>query len=245
MILLRNIAFCIAFYIGSLVLSFGAAGFSYVYPKWVRPWCDAWSAWHHWCCTHLLGLTIRETGTRPDQPALYAIKHESFFEAIAMANTFDHPAGVAKRELFDIPGWGRAALAYGLIPVAREQGASALRSMLKAARPALKQGRPIVIFPEGTRVPHGTQPPLQSGFAALYKLFGLPVVPVAVDSGKLYRSGLKRPGVITWHFGEMIEPGLPRKEVEARVHAAINIFNRDDGDDGIADEAPEPEPEID
>lgn len=230
MLLLRNIAFYLAFYSGSFLLSFLAAGASYVYPAWVRPFCDAWSNWHHWCCTRLLGITIRETGTRPDRPALYAIKHESFFEAIAMANMFDHPAGVAKKELFDIPGWGRAGRAYGLIPVAREQGATALRALLKAARPALKAGRPIVIFPEGTRVAHGTQPDLRPGFAALYKLFGLPVVPVAVNSGPVYHRGLKQQGTITWHFGEPIEPGLPRDEVERLVHEGINALNKPSDD---------------
>lgn len=225
MLLLRNIAFYIAFYTGSLLLSFGAAAASYVRPAWVRPLCDWWSDWHDWCCRHLLGLTIVERGTRPDFPVLYAIKHETMFEAIAMAHTFDYPAGVAKAELFDIPGWGRAGKAYGLIPVARDQGAKALRGMLKAARAATDAGRPIVIFPEGTRVPHGTRPPLQSGFAALYKLFGLPVVPVAVDSGPVYKPRLKRPGTITWQFGELIEPGLPREEIEARVHRAINALN--------------------
>ncbi|GGD63507.1 1-acyl-sn-glycerol-3-phosphate acyltransferase [Erythrobacter arachoides] len=228
MLLLRNIAFYIAFYTGSLLLSFGAAGASYVRPQWVRPLCDWWSAWHHWCCVNLLGLRIVETGARPDRPVLYAIKHESFFEAIAMAHTFDYPAGVAKQELFDIPGWGRAGKAYGLIPVARDQGARALRAMLKQARAATEAGRPIVIFPEGTRVPHGTRPPLQSGFAALYKLFGLPVVPVAIDSGPIYHRRLKPRGTITWKFGEVIEPGLPRAEIEARVRDAINALNASD-----------------
>lgn len=225
MLVLRNIAFYIAFYSGSFLLSFGAAAASYTRQEWVRPLCDAWSDWHHWCCVNLLGLNIVETGTRPDRPVLYAIKHESFFEAIAMAHTFDYPAGVAKQELFDIPGWGRAGRAYGLIPVARDQGARALRAMLKAAKRATQEGRPIVIFPEGTRVAHGTRPPLQSGFAAIYKLFGLPVVPVAVNSGPVYHRVLKRKGTITWHFGEVIEPGLPRKEIEAKVHAAINVLN--------------------
>ena len=89
MLLLRNIAFYIAFYTGSLFLSFGAAGASYVRPAWVRVLCDWWSDWHQWCCENLLGLTIVETGERPEGPVLYAIKHESFFEAIAMAHTFD------------------------------------------------------------------------------------------------------------------------------------------------------------
>ena len=97
--------------------------------------------------------------------------------------------------------------------------------MLAEARTFIGTGRPLAIFPEGTRVPHGTRPPLQAGFAGIYKLLGLPVVPVAVDSGTLYHRWWKRPGTITLHFGEPIPPGLPRDEIEARVHAAINLLN--------------------
>jgi 1-acyl-sn-glycerol-3-phosphate acyltransferase len=75
-------------------------------------------------------------------------------------------------------------------------------------------------------VRHGTQPPLQAGFAGLYKLLGLPVIPVAVDSGPLYHRFIKRAGTVTYRFGEPVPPGLPRAEAEARVHAAINALNR-------------------
>jgi len=81
-----------------------------------------------------------------------------------------------------------------------------------------------VIFPEGTRVPHASSPPLQAGFAGLYKLLALPVVPVAVDTGPLYHRWWKRPGTITYRFADQIPPGLPRDEVEARVHAAISAM---------------------
>jgi 1-acyl-sn-glycerol-3-phosphate acyltransferase len=67
--------------------------------------------------------------------------------------------------------------------------------------------------------------PLQAGFAGLYKLIGLPVVPVAVNSGPLYHRRWKRRGTITLRFGETIPTGLPRDEIEVRVLAAINSLN--------------------
>ena len=99
--------------------------------------------------------------------------------------------------------------------------------MLTRSRALLADGRPIIIFPEGTRVIHGEAPPLQSGFAGLYKMLNVPVVPVAVDSGKLMPRNRwrRRPGIITYKVGEEIPAGLPRAEVEARVHAAMNAFN--------------------
>ncbi|WAT17411.1 lysophospholipid acyltransferase family protein [Aurantiacibacter sp. MUD11] len=226
MIYLRNIAFYAVFYLGSIICVTGAVLAAFIAPSGIRFWPDTWSKLHHWACRRLLGITIVETGQQPTSRAFYAIKHESFFEAINLPTMFEFPALFAKQELFDIPGWGTAARNYGVIPVARQEGAKALRSMIRATKPLLEHERPIVIFPEGTRVPHGTRPPLQAGFAALYKLLNLPVVPVAIDSGPLYQRGLKRPGTLTIHFGEPIEPGLPREEIEARVHAGINALNK-------------------
>jgi len=185
-----------------------------------------WSGWHRWCVVHLLGAKVRIEGEIPKQPVLYAIKHESFFEAIDAPTLLDSPSVFAKQELFAIPLWGRSALVYGLIPVARDQGARMLRQMVTSARERIAEGRPLVIFPEGTRVPHGSGPPLQAGFAGLYKLLGIPVVPVAVNSGPLYHRLWKRSGTITYRFGELIPPGLPRDEIEARVHTAMNSLNQ-------------------
>jgi 1-acyl-sn-glycerol-3-phosphate acyltransferase len=194
-------------------------------PAQFRKVPNAWSAFHRWCAIHILGIALREEGTRPAGPALYVLKHESFFEAIELGALFKDPVVFAKEELFRIPGWGRAARAYGAIPVMRGAGAKGLRAMMAEARRFAGSGRPLAIFPEGTRVPHGKRPPLRSGFAGLYKLFGLPVVPVAIDSGPTYQHWWKRPGTITVRFGEPLPPGLPREEIEARVHSAINALN--------------------
>lgn len=222
---LRSLAFYLVFYLGSVFYVLASVVTAAVAPRHARTMPDLWSAFHRDCMRVLLGIKVRETGSRPQGTALYAIKHESFFEAIDLPNTLDHPVPFAKEELFRIPGWGRAARSYGSVMVRRDEGAKALRAMLAEARRFIGTGRPLALFPEGTRVPHGTRPPLQSGFAGIYKLLGLPVVPVAVDSGPLYHRWWKRPGTITMHFGEPIEPGLPREEIEARVHAAINVLN--------------------
>jgi 1-acyl-sn-glycerol-3-phosphate acyltransferase len=185
----------------------------------------AWSRFHRRCVVHILGIRVREEGPRPQGPVLYALKHESFFEAIDLGHLLKDPVPFGKEELFRIPGWGRAARAYGAIPVMRSAGAKGLRAMLVEARRYIGTGRPLAIFPEGTRIPHGQRPPLRAGFAGLYKLLGLPVVPVAIDSGPTYQRRWKRRGTITVRFGKPIPPGLPREAIEARVHAAINELN--------------------
>jgi 1-acyl-sn-glycerol-3-phosphate acyltransferase len=184
-----------------------------------------WTRFHRWCVTRILGIRLVIEGEVPSGPVLVAMKHESFFEAIDLPVLLNRPAVFAKVELMGLPVWGRAGARYGLIGVERNAGAKALRAMVSAARERLAEGRPLAIFPEGTRVRHGSRPPLQSGFAGIYKLLALPVVPAAVNSGLLYRGRIKRSGTITVRFGERIPPGLPRAEAEARVHAAINALN--------------------
>jgi 1-acyl-sn-glycerol-3-phosphate acyltransferase len=226
MAVVRSLLFYAAFYGGSVFFVLVALLVALVAPARIRPVPDAWAGFHRVCVTHLLGIRVRELGRKAfSGPVLYAIKHESFFEAIELPVILDHPVSFGKVELFRIPGWGRAARAYGTIPVERSQGAKALRAMVAEARAYSATGRPLAIFPEGTRVPHGERPALQAGFAGLYKMLGLPVVPVAVDSGQLYQPLWKRRGTIVLQFGEPIEPGLPREEIEARVHAAINALN--------------------
>jgi 1-acyl-sn-glycerol-3-phosphate acyltransferase len=114
---------------------------------------------------------------------------------------------------------------YGVIPVERSAGAKALRKLVDEGRQAAASGRPVIIYPEGTRVPVGETPPLKPGFAALYRAMGLPVVPVAVDTGLVWGRGfVHRPGVVTFKVGEPIPAGLPRGDIESRVHAAINAL---------------------
>lgn len=222
---LRSILFAVLFFGGSVVMGL-LTPITRNCGEAVNRWmCEHWSAWQHWCTVHVLGIRIVVEGAVPSGAVLVAVKHESMFEAVDLPTLIDHPAIFAKVELMKVPGWGKAGMRYGLVPVERDQGAKALRKMIAAARKFSAIPRPLVIFPEGTRVRHGHKPALQSGFAGIYKLISLPVVPVAVNSGLLFRGFWKRKGVITYRVGEVIPAGLPREEIEARVHAAINALN--------------------
>lgn len=222
--LLRNLLFYAAFYGGSVPVLIVATLALPLPPVVLTTLVHAWNNWHRWCARVFLGIRVVVEGTLPDHPALVAVRHESFFEAIDLPVLLPHPMIFAKRELFRIPLWGRLGIRYGLIPVDRTAGVRALRAMLAAAR-GNSAARPLAIFPEGTRIPHGTRAPLQAGFAALYKMSGLPVVPIAVNSGPLYHRWWKQSGTITYRIAPEIPPGLPRAEIEAQVLEAINALN--------------------
>lgn len=184
-----------------------------------------WTDFHHWLARYLLGIRVRVEGEVPPGPHLIAVKHQSMFETLEMVRLGRLPVIVEKKELADLPLFGFLTRRYGVIAVERSAGAKALRALVEEGQQAIATGRSVIIYPEGTRVRVGEAPPLKSGFAALYRALGLPVVPVATDSGRLWGRGLvHRPGTISFRIGDTIPAGLPRKEIEREVHAAINVL---------------------
>ena len=226
MAVLRSALFALLFYGWTVIAVLVSIPMSLFGTGAVRACAHGWVRVHRWLAAALLGIRSRVEGAPPAGAALVAIKHQSMFETLEIMLMLREPAVVLKRELVDIPLWGWVVRRYGVIPVDRSGGAAALRRMMRAAEAAIAEGRPIVIFPEGTRVPPGERPPLQPGFAGLYRALKLPVVPVAVNSGRLWprHRFLKRPGEVTFRFGEPLPPGLPRREIEAEVHEAINAL---------------------
>lgn len=221
----RSFLYAIVFYAATLPWVLAALFASLFGTRAVRSVVRSWTDFHHWLCRRLLNIRVEVEGEIPLVACLIAVKHESMFETLEMVRLAHTPVIVLKRELADLPLFGAATRRYGVIPVDRAAGPKALREMLARGREAVRSGRPVMIFPEGTRVPPGATPPLRAGFAGLYRALGLPVVPVAVDSGKLWgRELVKRSGTVRFLVGETIPAGLEREEIEARVHAAINAL---------------------
>ncbi len=223
---LRSTVFALIFYPGTLIF---VAMILIAVPlgtRAVQGLVHAWARFHYWLVQHILGIRFVWDGVIPDGPYLIAVKHQAMVEAVDTLRFARMPVVVMKRELSHMPLWGKAARAYGVIGVDRDAGAAALREMMVEAKKAAASGRPVLIFPEGTRVGVGDSPALQSGFAGLYRVLGLPVVPIALDSGRVWpRRFVKQSGTIHFKVGDVIPPGLKRDEIEARVHAAINALN--------------------
>jgi len=221
----RSFLFVLIFYGGTVpavLLSFPISLFG---TRAIRWWAHVWARYHRLCARFLLGVRTKVEGTPPRGACLVACKHQSMFETLEIILMLDQPAIVLKRELADIPLWGWVTRRYGVIPVERSAGAKALRNLVAEGEKAVATGRPVMIFPEGTRVRVGEQPEIKPGFAALYRALGLPVVPVAMNSGRLWGRGLvHRPGTVTFKVGDTIPPGLKRDEIERQVHAAINAL---------------------
>ena len=226
----RTIVFQIVFLGGSLVLVPLALLLGLLVPKgtvgpllYIGP--KLWAGWFRLSSRVITGVRLEIDGDIPAGPHLFALKHESAFEAILTLWWFEKPAVVMKQELRALPVWGLASARHGSIFVDRAGTAGMLREMMRQAQAAVAQGRPVVIFPEGTRVQVGETPPLAAGFAGLYKMLKLPVVPVALDSGSVWpKSFIKYPGTVHMKVAPPIPPGLPRADVEAQVHAAINAL---------------------
>jgi 1-acyl-sn-glycerol-3-phosphate acyltransferase len=221
----RSLLFVLLFYPATLLYVLTVIAVSPFGDAPVQSVVHGWSKFHHWLVRHILGIRIEWDGKIPDGAYLIAVKHQSMMEAVDTLHFARSPVVVMKRELTTIPLFGWVTRRYGVIGVDREAGASALRAMMVQAKAAIAGGRPVIIFPEGTRVPYGASPELRPGFAGLYRALGLPVVPVAHDVGRLWHKGfVKRRGSVHFKVGETIPAGLKRDDIEARVHTAINAL---------------------
>jgi len=185
-----------------------------------------------WAQATLWGLKIfagtgqRQLGKAPQGGVLVASKHMSMWDTLALYLALEDPAIVLKRELLRIPFYGWYLNKTAAIAIDRGAGAEALRGMVRAAERVLREGRPILIFPEGTRKKPGAPPDYKPGVAGLYSQLNVACVPVALDSGRFWRGFWKYPGTVTLEFLTPIPRGLKRREfmaeLEARIEASTN-----------------------
>ncbi|MBN9509753.1 MAG: 1-acyl-sn-glycerol-3-phosphate acyltransferase [Alphaproteobacteria bacterium] len=226
MSLIRSAAFNAFFFGVTFLMAMASLPLRVVAPQFVPAYARAWARLMLAALRMICGIRYEVTG-RDHLPkegaALLAPMHQSAFDTVIWMLLLPRPAYVVKAELFRIPLFGPLLRLAGMIPVDRRGGAAALRSLLQAADGAIAAGRQIVIFPEGTRVAPGKKVALQPGVAALAARTGMPVIPVATDSGRHWgrRAFRKVPGVIHVALQPPLDPGLPRAALLADLQRAF------------------------
>jgi len=193
-----------------------------VLPRRATVWlARLWARLTFWGLKVFAGIGFEIRGTPPQGPVLVASKHMSMWDTLALYLALYEPAIVLKRELLRIPFYGWFLAKAAAIAIDRNAGPRALRKMSEAARAVLAQGRPILIFPEGTRKKPGAAADYKPGVAGLYGMLGVACVPVALNSGVYWTGFLKRPGTIVLEFLEPIPPGLKRDAFMTRLQERI------------------------
>ncbi|MDR3518595.1 MAG: lysophospholipid acyltransferase family protein [Azospirillaceae bacterium] len=221
MIFLRSLAFAIAFYGWTAILSLGCIWVLFL-PRAVLVRVITWYLdTVTFLERTLLGLTYEVRGLehRPQGAYIVAAKHQSAWETMKLHRLFGDPAVVLKRELTRIPLWCYYATKAEMIAIDRDGMTKAMVALIADARRAAAAGRPIVIFPQGTRTAPGSTAPYHGGVGLLYTSLGLPILPVALNAGMFWprRRFIKRPGTITVELLPLIMPGLTRKQVMAEL----------------------------
>lgn len=224
MALLRTLLFNLLFYPGSILYA------SVMSPCLLTRRATLWGI-RYWTYGVLalmrivLGLDYRvsQKAKLPLETAIYACKHQSAWETIALWVLVPNPVFVIKKELYRLPVMGWWIRRSGCIALDRSAGMSAVKKLIKEAQERAAEGYNIIIFPEGTRMVPGETRDYLPGIAALYKYLKAPIVPIAVNSGLFWRRNafLKKSGVIDVVFLEPLPAGRDTKPLLTELQAQI------------------------
>ena len=170
---------------------------------------------------HILNLTYEIRGVEhlPQSGTyLVAAKHQSAYETLKLHHLFGDPTIVLKQELMSIPIFGTFLKKLDVIAIDRKNKETAVNAVIEGAARMKDQGRPIIIFPQGTRVPvniTAQEKPYKGGIVKMYSQTKLPIIPMALNSGLFWGRNhfIKKPGSVIFEFLAPIEPGLPDKKV--------------------------------
>jgi 1-acyl-sn-glycerol-3-phosphate acyltransferase len=199
----------------------------------VRLWCRSTLAALRLVCG--VRVELRGLDRLPASGVLIAAKHQGMLDTVAPFVYLSAPTIVLKKELLAIPVYGWYAHLSGMIAIDRDGAAKTLRGLVRAVRRRFEDGRQVLIFPEGTRMPPGATPDYKPGIAALYRELDVGCVPVATNSGLHWPAhGLARlPGKVVFEILEPIPAGLKRPEfmrlLEDRIETATRRLLAEDG----------------
>lgn len=200
-----------------------------------------------WCKSSMRGLRIDVTASGLQNvpahgPFIYCSNHQSLVDILVLGSVLPHDyKWAAKRSLMKVPVIGWHLRLTGHVPVDRGRGAANAAAVVARFCAVLRAGKPLLIFPEGTRSEDGIVKPFKVGAFAAAVEAGVPIVPIALEGTyKLLRKGAFDLGPGDFRHVALVvgKPLVPRADgdtkariddLRARTHAAILALHRSIG----------------
>ncbi len=161
-----------------------------------------------------------------------ASAHQSMLETFILQSPLDFPIFILKKELLKIPLFGWYLKKIGSIEITREITTKDNLGFFEKIKKVIdRDNRPLLIFPQGTRVKFGERVPFKKGAGRIYDVLNIPCIPVALNTGKIWpkNSFVKYSGDIHISFLEPIMPGIDKNEflnqLETKIYSEIEKFN--------------------
>jgi len=183
----------------------------------------------------ILGVKVIFSGIenlKKNERFFVASAHQSLLETFILQAPLQYPIFILKKELLKIPLFGWYLKKIGSIDIVRDTTTKDNLDFFDKIKNNIEiSKRPLLIFPQGTRVRFGERTPFKKGAGRIYQALNLPCVPVALNTGKVWpkNSFLKYNHDIKISFLEPIEPGKDKNvfldDLEKKIYSSIDTLN--------------------
>jgi 1-acyl-sn-glycerol-3-phosphate acyltransferase len=233
--MIRNIIFSIFFFTGIIVISLIFLPAFFLPQKVVMLGGKLMGFWTSFCLKIFLSTKIIIKGYEniiENKKFFIAASHQSMFETFYLQTIFNSPVFILKKELLLIPIFGWYLKKIGSISIKRNTiTKDNLNFFDDVAQTIQNSNRPLIIFPQGTRVLPNDRPPFKKGAARIYEKLKIICQPVAINSGYVWpKKGFKNTNkTITISILKPIEAGIEKEEfikiLENRIYSELNLIN--------------------
>ena len=233
--MIRNILFTIFFFLGIIFISIIFLPALIMPQKVTLVGGKIMGQWTKFCLKIFLLVKINIIGKEniiTNERFFIACSHQSMFETFFLQTIFNCPIFILKKELLKIPIFGLYLKKIGSISIKRnkttKENLGVFDEILKTAS---SSERPLLIFPQGTRVLPEDKPKFKKGTGRIYETLKIKCQPVAINSGHVWPKNkpLKGNKIITISILKSIEPGLGKEEflniLENNIYSELDKMN--------------------
>ena len=231
----KNYIFSFFFFFGIIVISIIFLPSFFLPQKIVIYGGKLMGYWTSFCLKFFLSTQILIKGTEnviKNEKFFIAASHQSMFETFFLQTIFNSPIFILKKELLSIPIFGWYLKKIGSISIKRNKITKDNLGFFNAiTKIALNSDRPLIIFPQGTRVLPNERPPFKKGVSKIYELLNIACQPIAINSGKVWpKKGRKIPGKqIIISIMPPIKKNLQKDEflkiLENKIYTELDLIN--------------------